>query len=95
MKPLTVIARLKAKNGREELLGEALRSLVEPTRAERGCITYGLHQSYEDPGLFILYEDWENRPLWEDRMKSPHLAEFGEKQGATTESWDLLVGEKL
>ena len=95
MKPLTVIARLKAKNGREEQLGEMLRSLVEPTRAERGRITYGLHRSHEDPGLFILYEAWENRPLWEERMKSPHLVAFGEKQGATTESWDPLVGEKL
>ena len=95
MKPLTVIARLKAKNGREEKLGEALRSLVEPTRAERGCITYGLHRSHEDPGLFVFYEAWENRPLWEDRMKSPHLVAFGEKQGAMTESWDLFVGEKL
>jgi len=28
-------------------------------------------------------------------MKSSHLMEFGEKQGVVTESWDLLVGEKL
>ncbi len=28
-------------------------------------------------------------------MKSSHLVEFGEKQGVVTESWDLLVGEKL
>ena len=95
MKPLTVVAKLKAKDGREENLGGALRILVEPTRAERGRITYGLHRSHEDPGLFILYEAWENRPLWEDRMKSPRLVALGEKQGATTESWDLLVGEKL
>jgi len=95
MKPLTVIAKLKAKKGCEEQLGGMLRSLIEPTRAEKGCINYDLHRSHEDPGLFIFYENWESRPLWEAHMKSPHLVEFGEKQGALTESWELFVGEKV
>lgn len=95
MKPLTVIARLKARNGCEEQLDELLRSLVGPTRAERGCIAYDLHRSHEDSGLFIFYETWESRPLWEDHMEAPHLVAFGERQGTVTESWDLFVGEKL
>ncbi len=95
MTPLTVVAKLKAKNGREEQLGRMLRSLVEPTRAEEGCINYDLHRSHEDPGLLIFYESWESRPVWEAHMTSPHLVEFGEKQGALTESWDVFVGEKV
>jgi quinol monooxygenase YgiN len=95
MKPLTIIAKLKAKNSCEEQLGQVLRSLIEPTRAEKGCINYDLHRSHEDPGLFIFYENWEIRPLWEEHMKSPHLMDFSEKQGALTESWELFVGEKV
>ena len=95
MKPLTIIAKLEAKNGCEEQLGQVLRSLIEPTRAEKGCINYDLHRSHEDPGLFIFYENWESRPLWEEHMKSPHLMDFSEKQGALTESWELFVGEKV
>ena len=95
MKPLTVIAKLKAKKGCEEQLGQVLRSLIEPTRAEKGCINYDLHRSHEDPGLFIFYENWESRPLWEAHMKSPHLVDFSEKQGALTESWELFVSEKV
>jgi quinol monooxygenase YgiN len=95
MKPLTIIAKLKAKNGCEEQLGQVLRSLIEPTRAEKGCINYDLHRSHEDPGLFIFYENWESRSLWEEHMKSPHLMDFSEKQGALTESWELFVGEKV
>jgi quinol monooxygenase YgiN len=86
MKPLTIIAKLKTKNSCEEPLGQVLRSLIEPTRAEKGCINYDLHRSHEDPGLFIFYENWEIRPLWEEHMKSPHLMDFSEKQGALTES---------
>ena len=76
MAALTVIARLKAKSGREGDLADLCRGLVEPTRAEKGCITYDLHRSHDDPGLFMFTESWESRPLWEDHMKSPHLAAF-------------------
>ena len=95
MTPLTVIAKLKAKDGCEQQLGAVLSSLIKPTRAEPGCITYDLHRSHDEPGLFIFYENWASRPLWDAHMKSPHLLEFGEKQGALTESWDLFVGEKI
>ena len=95
MKPLTVIAKLKAKSGCEEQLGEMLRGLVATTRAEKGCINYDLHRSHDDPGLFIFYENWESRPLWDDHMTAPHLVKFSDQQGEVTESWDLFVGEKL
>lgn len=42
---LTLIARLTAKPDRAEMLGEALQSLVSPTRAEAGSIDYHLHRS--------------------------------------------------
>jgi quinol monooxygenase YgiN len=61
--PLTVIAKFKAKSGSEELLYEELRNLVEPTRAEEGCINYDLYRSVEDLGTFMFYENWESRPL--------------------------------
>ncbi|MDJ0386975.1 putative quinol monooxygenase [Roseomonas sp. E05] len=92
---MAVVAKLKAKQGCEEQLGAMLKGLVQPTRAERGCINYDLHRSHEDPGLFVFYENWEDRPLWEAHMNSPHLVEFNEKQGAVTESWELFVGEKI
>ena len=95
MKPLTVVAKLKAKSGSEEKLFGMLRDLVPTTRAEKGCITYDLHRSVEDPGTFIFTESWETRPLWEDHMKAPHLVAFGERQGDVTESWDLFVGEPV
>ena len=44
MSPLTVIAKWKAKSSSEEQLNEELRNLVEPARAEEGCINYDLHR---------------------------------------------------
>lgn len=95
MAPLTVIARLKAKPGSEEDLAALCRGLVEPTRAEEGCILYDLHRSSDDPGLFMFTESWASRPLWEAHMKSPHLEAFGGRQEAVVESWELFTGDKL
>ena len=73
MTPLTVIAKLKAKSGYEEQLYELLRGLVEPTRAEEGCINYDMHRSVEEPGTFMFYENWEGRRRWEVHVESPLL----------------------
>lgn len=95
MSRLTVVARLKAKPGREGELERALRDLVEPTRAEAGCINYDLHRSQQDPGLFVFHENWESRELWDAHMRSPHLEAFGGQQDALVESWELFDGERI
>ena len=95
MAALTVVARLKAKDGREEEFAALCRGLVEPTRAEKGCLVYDLHRSHDDFGLFMFTESWESRPLWEDHMKSPHLAAFGDRQDVVVETWELFTGEKV
>jgi quinol monooxygenase YgiN len=95
MKPLTVVANLKAKKGSEQVLGEALRKLVPITHREKGCMIYDMHQSHEDPGMFIFYENWETRADWEAHMKAPHLVAFADLQPTLAESWTLFVGEKV
>lgn len=93
MKPLTVVAKLVAKPGREADLAQTLGALIAPTRAEAGCINYDLHRSHEDPGTFVFTEAWASKELWDQHMKSPHLEAFGARQDELTESWDLFVGE--
>jgi quinol monooxygenase YgiN len=92
---LTVIATLKAQGGKEAQLAETLKALVGPTHAEQGCILYEMHRSEEDPGLFKFVEAWENRPLWEAHMQSPHLQAFSAQQDELVETWDLFVGGKV
>ncbi len=95
MSTLTVVARLKAKSGSEAALERELRALVEPTRAEKGCLNYDLHRSAQDSGLFVFHENWESRALWDAHMASPHIQAFSQKQGELTESWELFDGEKI
>ena len=53
MADLQVVAVITAKSGSEQLVGDALNALVEPTRAEPGCLSYHLFESAADPTAFI------------------------------------------
>lgn len=93
--PLTVIARLKAKEGKEEALFAVLKRLLAPTRAEKGCVFYDMHRSADEPGLYMFTEEWTTRPLWDDHMNSAHLQDFAAQQDALVENWTLFTGEKV
>lgn len=74
--PLTVLARMKAKRGKEQELRQVLEGLLEPTRAEDGCINYDLHCNDDDPSEFMFYENWTSRSHLGSHLESPHLSAF-------------------
>ena len=75
-KPLTIVARIEAYPDQVELLKTELQKLVEPTLREPGCMQYDLHQDNLDPAIFLFYENWENRELWQAHMNNKHIADF-------------------
>ena len=74
--PLTIVARIEAYPDQVELLKTELQKLVEPTLREPGCMQYDLHQDNLDPAIFLFYENWENRELWQAHMNNRHIADF-------------------
>lgn len=70
---LTVVAEILAKPGCEQRLREELLRLIEPTRAEEGCLQYDLHESTEQPGRFLFYENWTSRAALDRHLATPHL----------------------
>lgn len=78
MPDIDVVALITAKPGSEDVVREALSSLVEPTRAEEGCIDYYLTVSAADPTVFVTVERWRSQDALDAHMKTPHIAEaFG------------------
>ncbi|MCX7603217.1 MAG: antibiotic biosynthesis monooxygenase [Bryobacteraceae bacterium] len=70
---LTVVAEIVAKPGCEERLRQELLALIEPTRAEEGCLQYDLHVSTENPGHFLFFENWTSREALDRHLATPHL----------------------
>jgi len=78
---VNVIARMKAKQGKEKALQQELAALIGPTRSEPGCISYILHQSAEDTTSFMFYEHWADKKDLDEHLKKPYIQTFMEKAG--------------
>ena len=72
-KPLTVLAQMKAKPGKEAEVRRELLSLVAPSRQDEGCLNYDLHQSTENPALFVFHENWTSRAHLDRHLQKPDL----------------------
>ncbi|WP_420573498.1 putative quinol monooxygenase [Kordia sp.] len=89
MSQLTIVARILAKEGKSSFIKEELLKLIEITRAEKGCINYDLHHDNENENLFLFYENWENRELWQQHMQNDHLAAYMKATDGAVESFEL------
>ncbi len=93
---ITLIAKVKAKEGLEETLKNELITLLEPTGKEAGCITYNLHQNSEDKSLFMFYENWTSQQALDEHLQTPHLKAFLAKADALLDgSLDLTAWQML
>lgn len=76
---LRVVARIVARPDSVDIVREGLRSLLLPTRAERGCIVYDLMQNNADPTDFTFYEEWTDAAALDAHAVSPHIKAVFEK----------------
>jgi quinol monooxygenase YgiN len=75
-KPITVVATLRAKPGKEAELRQELLALIPTTRQEPGCLNYDLHQAVDNAGRFLFHENWTTRQGLDDHLNRPHLRAF-------------------
>ena len=76
MANLTIVANIKAKPDRIELVKNELEKLIDITREETGCVQYDLHQDNEKPANFLFFENWESRELWQQHLNAQHLKDY-------------------
>ena len=81
MSEVTVVAKIRAKLGREGELERALRAIVAPTHAESGCLRYTLHRALEDHSLFITIERWSSKEASDKHFGTPHIQSLLRKSG--------------
>lgn len=83
----TVVAKLRARPGRETELEALLTRQVAAVRAnEPDCLVYRLHRLAPDSTVFLFYEQYRSQAAFDVHRKAPHLAAFqGERK-------DLVAG---
>ena len=84
---LKVVAHIRAKPGKRDKLEKAQLAVIEPTRAEEGCLEYELFVSAENPDQFTFVETWASPDALEKHLQSPHVQAFFARAG------ELIDGE--
>ena len=74
MSDLQVVATIPAKPEHADAIREALKTLVEATLAEEGCLAYDLFESASAPGTFVTVERWTDSAALDAHMGQPHVA---------------------
>ncbi|HSH85955.1 MAG TPA: putative quinol monooxygenase [Methylophilus sp.] len=75
-KKLSLVAFIYAKPGYQDEVATTLKSLIELSRSEAGCINYDLHQSSDDPTVFVMYENWHDRSDLDHHFNMPYMQEI-------------------
>jgi quinol monooxygenase YgiN len=70
---IRVIAQITALPGKEAGLKKALVDVVEPSRAEAGCLCYELMQSHLVPTQFATWEEWSSEAAMNEHLASDHI----------------------
>lgn len=55
---------------------ELAAGLVAPTRAEKGCLIYGMSRDLVDDKVVWIAEEWESEEDLMAHLKAPHIQEF-------------------
>ena len=69
-----IVAHLAARDGEESRVQAELEKLIEPTRAEPGCLRYELFVNKEKPGDFVFVQQYTSDAAFQAHMDSKHVA---------------------
>jgi quinol monooxygenase YgiN len=78
---LTVVAKLRAAKGKDDVLAALLSEQAAVVRsAEPGCLVYRVHRSTKEPELFLFYEMYVDDAAFDLHRKAPHLAAYRQRR---------------
>jgi quinol monooxygenase YgiN len=79
MSELYIFARFHAREGCEDQVEQVLHAVLEPSRAEPGCLAIHAFRSTRDSRLFHIHSRWRNEATFEHHATLPHTALFVER----------------
>jgi len=74
--PLHVFLRFAPTAGKQQQLHDELLLILEPTRAEPGCIRIHLYESTRHPLAFFIHSEWTDDAAFDTHAQLPHMKRF-------------------
>jgi len=73
---LHFLVQFEPRPGREMEFREELLRVVEPTRAEPGCLAIHVFESLREPFVFAIHSEWVDEAAFELHAALPHTVRF-------------------
>jgi len=70
--PIHVFVRFEPLPGKQTMLLAELTRVLEPTRAEPGCIRIRLYEATRSPLAFYIHSEWIDEQAFEAHAELPH-----------------------
>ena len=83
------VAHFKPRKGKLEEARQLLTAFTAPTRAEKGCIFYDLHENPADPEDLTFIEEWESEEDLDAHGQSAHIQEGRKRMPEVMELVDV------
>jgi quinol monooxygenase YgiN len=74
--PLDMFVRFEPRAGKQRELLEELQRVLEPTRAETGCISIHLYERTREPLVYFIHSEWVDDAALDAHSKLPHMTRF-------------------
>lgn len=77
---LSLAVKLAVKTGHEDRVADLFRALEAASRQEPGCLIYIVHRHAENPGVFLVYEQYKDEAALDAHRNSPHFKQYAADQ---------------
>jgi quinol monooxygenase YgiN len=73
---IVVVGRVSTDDDKRAALIRAGQAVARSSRAEAGCLNYGLYADTENEHEFVFVEEWETEEALQRHFTTPQIAEF-------------------
>ena len=70
------LVRFEPKPGKAAEFREELLRVMEPSRAEPGCVALHVFESLREPAEFAIHSVWADEAAFETHSRLPHTIRF-------------------
>ncbi len=74
--PVHFIVRFQPLPGKEAAFREELFRVIDPSRAETGCLSIHLFESLREPVMFAIHSEWVDEAAFDLHATLPHTVRF-------------------
>ena|SRR5688572_15704583 len=75
---IVLVARVHVKPSKREDFIKVAQGMLEPSRDEKGCISYNFFADTLDSGFFHFFEEWESQEALKKHSQSDHYQRYSQ-----------------